>query len=120
KKIPKKKKDIRCHECVGCGHNQVECANILNKNKKSLCIAWSDDGSSCEPKDDEEHQSNYLIFTSKVVNAVTIDLDNYSYSHVESIEDFMDNYKTMLNKWDLVCKINKRLTDENFRLKQEN
>ncbi|MFQ6661364.1 hypothetical protein Gotur_029553 [Gossypium turneri] len=42
---------------------------------------------------------NYVAFTLKIVIAVATDLDNCNDSEAKSVEDFMETYKRLLNKW---------------------
>ncbi|MFQ6668597.1 hypothetical protein Gotur_034176 [Gossypium turneri] len=71
-------------------------------------------------KKNEEQLSKYVAFTSKIVSKVATDSENYNDSDDEISKDFMDTYKTILDKGDWVFKINMSPTDENSMLKQEN
>ncbi|MBA0701381.1 hypothetical protein Goari_020480, partial [Gossypium aridum] len=69
------------------------------EKKKSLSVTCNDDDFSSELEKDEKHLSNYVAFTLKIVIAVATDLDNYNDSEAKSVEDFMETYNRLLNKW---------------------
>ncbi|TYH89127.1 hypothetical protein ES332_D01G237500v1 [Gossypium tomentosum] len=85
--IGEKKKCIQCHVCHGFRHIQVECVNTL-KNKKSFFSSNKDD----------EHVSNYIAITTFFNNPTVTDSEADSDSDIESNGEFLETYKTMLEK----------------------
>ncbi|MBA0733792.1 hypothetical protein Gogos_017770, partial [Gossypium gossypioides] len=74
-------------------------ASSVATKKKSLSVTCNDDDFSSELEKDEKHLSNYVAFTLKIVIAAATDLDNCNDSEAKSVEDFMETYKRLLNKW---------------------
>ncbi|MBA0844761.1 hypothetical protein Goarm_022140, partial [Gossypium armourianum] len=98
------------------GHVQAECANL---KKKSLNVTWSYEDSSSSSNLYGKRLSNYTTFTTKVISSNVTDLDTNNESNGESNTKFLQTYQTMLEKWNEVCHVNKKLIDENFNLKEE-
>ncbi|KAA0065623.1 gag-pol polyprotein [Cucumis melo var. makuwa] len=46
-------KEIRCHECEGFGHIQIECATYLKRKKKGMVATFSDEEDYSESDDED-------------------------------------------------------------------
>ncbi|MBA0592174.1 hypothetical protein Gorai_009161, partial [Gossypium raimondii] len=98
-----KKKRIHCLECLGYGHIQKKCANTLKKKKKVLCASLSDEDTSRNSESNEEQVNNIVSFTLSVMSGSEVETDNDS--NRGSNREFLNTYKTILSKWEHVCKL---------------
>ncbi|MBA0862107.1 hypothetical protein Goshw_004457 [Gossypium schwendimanii] len=98
-----KKKRIHCLECLGYGHIQKKCANTLKKKKKVLCASLSDEDTSRNSESNEEQVNNIVAFTLSVMSGFEVETDNDS--DRGSDREFLNTYKTILSRWEHVCKL---------------
>lgn len=68
----------------------------------------------------EKRLSNYTTSTTKVIYPSVTNLETNSKLDGESSIEFLQTYKTMLEKWKEVCHVNAKLIDENSNLKEGN
>ncbi|CAM8926216.1 unnamed protein product [Rhodiola kirilowii] len=114
----KGKEEIQCHECKGFGHIASQCANTLMK-KKAMVASFSDSES-----DEEKGETiNFVAFvttlgecsdTSETVPPqLELPSEDLSDSDNEELtqDSLAQTYKDLYEKWLLLIKINKKLTD---------
>ncbi|KAH7691999.1 Zinc finger CCHC-type protein [Dioscorea alata] len=132
KEVPKEEKEeaedhqqkIKCWECGGVGHYQLECANTLKKKGKSLNAKWSDDSDYSMDEEEEEGNCNHHISFPAIISEVACKSRNVAKSVTTSIttsdsesdevteKDLLMSYKLMLTKFDQMMIQNKRLEKE--------
>ncbi|CAM8954171.1 unnamed protein product [Rhodiola kirilowii] len=130
-------KGIKCRECGGYGHIQVECANTLKKkNGKSLNVGWSDN--ETEESSEEEETNNFVTLScmidcntnpartssnecAKKAEADVEENEEAVESDEEEITDecIAEKYALLLSKWNELVDINESLNAGVILLKLE-
>ena len=76
--------EIKCRECDGFGHIQLECANTLKKKQQVLQISWND-GNSERSREEKDHFSNHVALTTRYA-AVKTSYDDVSQHVLEDAQ----------------------------------
>ncbi|GAA0149770.1 hypothetical protein LIER_08868 [Lithospermum erythrorhizon] len=105
-------KGIRCRECEGFGHIQVECPNYVKKHSKSYYTTLSDEETGGEEESNNE-VSNFVAFTARDVQEVIVNpsVNDYlpdSMSEDEgelTEEELMANYQLLFDKWSKLTQV---------------
>ncbi|KAH6755901.1 hypothetical protein C2S53_007158 [Perilla frutescens var. hirtella] len=123
-----KHKEVKCRECDGYGHYQVECANFLKKKNKSYRSTLSESDDLDDSGSDEKCVSNHIAFMTysvkESVPASVPDSEVEKISECSDDEEFteksvMDAYKKLHSSWLMMVKVNEDLLKENSNLLKE-
>ncbi|GAA0173246.1 hypothetical protein LIER_26902 [Lithospermum erythrorhizon] len=99
-------KGIKCRECEGFGHIQIECPNYVKKQSKSYYTTLSDEETEEEEESDNK-ASNFVVFTVRDTKEMVVNpsvnectTDNMSDEEGDlTEEELMVNYQLLFMKW---------------------